>query len=305
MDISGANNIGSADAADINGRRKVLSVINQDYVVVQLGGAPNASDDTYGGGANVTVTPVNNEMIGYIFEFNREFKIRRWTRYRGWNFACGCSSQRSKVFLCKGQRIYRMGDNEVPLFADFVDEYDHYTWSNSTMYYEGDRVRDQATGEIFEALRTQESSSSGTFADERSNNEELWTDYIGRTIDWVLETPWSDMRERGRQKTNHYISIDSEGQDNFTVSAFVNKLRNNSADNSLVPVRSMQFAAGDTGGWDVNNPGNWGSGRRTREEKVWPFRIRGKLIRWRFEGKTRKKVKITSLTMYYKMRNIR
>lgn len=120
-----------------------------------------------------------------------------------------------------------------------------------------------------------------------------------------METPWSDMRERGKFKINKYISLDSEGYDSFIVSAFVNKIRNKPTTNELIPVRSMQFQAGDTGGWGVQNSGTFGGGRRTREQKVWPFQVRGKLIRWRYEGRTTKKVRIISQTMYYTLGNIR
>src|SRR5690606_25096576 len=122
------------------------------------------------------------------------------------------------------------------------------------------------------------------FAEYRAANLDVWEEYQGEPINWQMETPWSDMRERGKFKINKYINIDSEGTDRFTVSCFVNQIRTKPTTNELIPVRSMTFQAGNTGGWGIQAPGNFGGGRRTREEKVWPFAVRGKLIRWRYEG---------------------
>lgn len=302
--VSGATDIGDLPASSINGLRRVVGVIDKDTFVIEIGGAPTSSDDTSGGGNNVTFTPVNDETLVYVFEYNKEFKIRRWTRYRGWNFDCACSSQRGKVFMAKGLKVYRMGDYEVPVYADFVNDYDHREWNNSTLYEAGTRVRD-TDGKVYRALVTHTSDATGTFREYRDAHLNDWEVYPGEPINWEVETPWSDMRTRGRNKINKYISIDSEGYDRFTVSAFVNKIRNKPTTNELIPYRSLDFQAGDTGGWGIQNSGNWGGGRRTREEKVWPFSVRGKLIRWRYSGSTTKRVRIISHTMYYMLGNIR
>jgi hypothetical protein len=113
------------------------------------------------------------------------------------------------------------------------------------------------------------------------------------------------MKSRDRNKINKYINLDTEGTDRFAVSVFVNKLRNCPQTHILMPTRKMEFQAGQTGGYGIQLPGNWGGGRRTREEKVWPFEFRGKLIRWRYEGATTRRVRIISHTMYYKLGSIR
>lgn len=301
--VAGATGIGSVDAADINGVRKVINIVSPNAIVVELGDAPASADDTSGGGSSVTITPINDETIGYIFEYNKEFKIRRWTRYRGMNFDCAASSQRGKVFFAKGKKVYRFGDNERRIHADFVDDYDYYTWTTSTDYVSGDRVRDSDTGVVWYATKDYTSASSGTFEEDRDAATDVWEEYKGEPIVWALETPWSDMRDRGGFKSIHYVNVDSEGYGRINLSAFVNKLRINPATYIITPYRTLEFQAGDTGGWNSANPQVWGSGRRTREEKVWPMRVRGKLIRWRFDGETREPVKITSLTMYYRIGN--
>lgn len=303
--IAGATSFGGLDADDINGVRKVISVVDENAVIVELGAAPTSSDITSGGGSGVTVTPVNDETIVYSFEYNKEFKIRRWTRYRGWNFDCACSSQRGKVFMAKGLKVYRMGDNELPQYADFVNDYDDRAWQNAYAYTIGTRVKDQLTDQVFICLVAHTSEAAGTFAEDRTAHLDNWAPYVGEPIKWAIETPWSDMRERGKFKINRYISLDSEGFGQFTVSAFVNKIRNDPSTNALIPTRSMQFTAGDTGGWGMQKSGTFGGGRRTREQKIWPFQIRGKLIRWRYEGQTTGRVRIISHTMYYVLGNIR
>lgn len=303
--VAGAVDIGTAVAAKINGKRSVVSIVDDDTFIIQLEDAPVSNNITSGGGSNITVTRVNDETIGYVFEYNKEFKIRRWTRLRHWNFDCGCSSQRGKVFFGKGLKVYRMGDNEVPLYADFVGDYDERSWNNNVTYTVGIRVRDQSTGVVYQCLVEHTSAVAGTFQEDREANIDNWQEYEGEAIVWALETPWSDMRTRGKIKIVKYINLDTEGYDLFTVSAFTNKLRRKPTDNSLIPIRAMQFTAGDTGGWGIQNSTTFGGGRRTREEKVWPFQVRGKLVRWRYEGQTKRRVRIISHTMYYVLGNIR
>lgn len=303
--IANAPAIGDVSAANINGLRNVVSVIDADTFVVELGATPVSADISSGGGSGITITPVNDETLVYVFEYNKEFKIRRWTRYRGWNFDCACSSQRGKVFMGKGLRVYRMGDSDVPIHADFVGNYDYRSWVNNGTYGVGIRVKDTNDGLVYICALFHTSPATGTFAAYRAANPDVWSEYKGEPIVWALETPWSDMRERAKNKINVYVNLDSEGTDRFTVSAFVNKIRNKPTTNELIPVQSLEFQAGDSGGWGIQHPGNWGGGRRTREEKVWPFSLRGKLIRWRYSGATTQKVRIISHTMYYKLGNIR
>lgn len=303
--IAGAVDIGSLSSADINGVRRIVSIVDKDNVIIELGGHPSNPDDTFGGGSNVTYTPVNDETIFYIFEYNKEFKIRRWTRYRGLNFDCGCSSQRGRMYFAKGLRVYRFGDNELPLYADKINDYTIPAWNNNTSYAVGDRLPDPVDGAVYICAVAHTSPASGTFADYRAANLDTWQTFPGLPIKWAVDTPWSSLQERGKFKTNKYVSLDTEGTDRFTLSAFTNKLYRDPSTNELMPLTSMEFQAGDTGGFGIQNPGTWGSGRRTREEKVWPFGVRGKLIRWRFAGETTMRVRIVSLTMYYKMGNIR
>lgn len=297
--IAGAVDIDLVGASSINGKREVVSIIDNDNFVVQLDTLPTGITLFSGGGTNVTITPINDETIGYIFEYNKELKIRRWSRYRDLNFACGCVSQRGKVFMCRGKRVYKLGDYEEPIYADEVGNYDFANWATSHVYTEDTRVLDQTNNIVYKCVVAHTSASSSTFAADRVARPDKWEIYVGIPIFWELETPWSDMRARGLFKINKYISIDSLGNDTFTVAAYLNKIRLRSDNYTDTPNRALQFTSGDVGGFGAATPQTFGSGRRTREQKLWPFPLKGKLLLWRFSGKTLKRVRIIALTMFY------
>ena len=308
--VAGATAIGTIPASVFNGTRSIVEIIDDDTILVQFGTMPAGTDNSSGGGTSVTFTPINDETITYVFEYNKELKIRRWSRYRDWNFACGCVSQRGKTFLSKGKKIYRLGDNEEPIYGDKVGEFDASSWTNNTVYNAGTRVLDATDGVVYKCLVTHTSAVSGTFAADRIAREENWEVYQGEPIYWECETPWSEMKQRGRNKINKYINLDTEGNERFEVAAFVNKIRYNKSSYDQTPAaslefRAMDFTAADTGGYGQALPNYYSSGRRTREEKMWAFPFKGKLIRWRFSGKTTRKVKIMALTMYYILGSVR
>lgn len=293
--LSGAITFNGLDAADINGTREVVSIIDDNTVIVQLGGRPSEGT-TAGGGSSVIATPVNDETIVYVFEFNRELGIKRWTRFRDWNFDCAAVTQRGKLMLAKGTKLYQMGHPEEPIHADAVNEDDGVAWANATAYAVGARITD---GIIYECVVAHTSPASGTFAEARATYPTYWEEYIGRPISWEVETPWSDMQTRGYFKNLKYIHLDAIGEEQFTVSGFTNQIYRDPETNELIPARTMTFVAQGGGGYNQVEVEAWGGGRRTRDKKVWPFPLRPKTLRWRFSGDTRHAFKLVSLTMHY------
>lgn len=293
--------VGTIPAVDMNKPKRVVSVLNKDNVIVDLGADPGPI--TLGGGSNTDMVLVNNETLVYSFEYNNEFKIRRWTFARGWDFDCGCVSQRGAVFMAKIGKVYQIGGPQFDYYADFVGDYDRYVWENSTEYTIGTRVLDasQTPPRVYTAQVTHTSAASGTFPEDRAANPTYWLLYEGVPIDWVIETPWSDMRLRGTNKHIAYINLDTEGEGQFTVSGFVNDIYRTGDANMLAPQRQLTFSAGDTYSLEVNA----GSSRNTRLQKPWAFGIRGKLIKWRYEGSNTTPIKIISHTMFYKAGNLR
>lgn len=303
--IAGSVDINTLDAADINGVREVVHVVDKDSFVIQLGGHPEAADTTYGGGTNVTLTPINDETICYGFEYNKELKIRRWTRLRGLNFACGAATQRGRIYFAKEGRVYRYGSSDEPIYADEVSNYDFAEWDNSATYSAGDRVYDSSDGRTYVARVDHTGPGSGTFADYRDEFFDNWEEYQGESIVWALETPWSDFKMRGNQKSLKYMSFDTEGTAQFTMSVFTNQAYRDPQTYALAPKRSVQFSGGSVGGYGMLDPQGWGTGRRTREERVWPMPARGKLFKLRYEGETKDHLRVISTTLYYKSGGIR
>lgn len=307
--IAGSTAIGVIPASAINGTREVVTIIDDDNIVVQLGTMPAGTDNLSGGGTAVTYKPINDETIVYVFEYNKELKIRRWTRYRDMDFASGCVSQRGKTFLSKNRKIYKLGDSEEPVYADFYGDYDAAAWVVSTAYAVGYRVYDSTTKLSYICIKAH-TSAGASFSAARAADDTLWEEYEGEAIYWECETPWSEMKHRGRNKINKYINLDTEGNEQFNVAAFVNKIRYDKADYSELPAAELEFTAldftaADTGGFSGAIPVVYSSGRRTREEKLWAFNFKGKLVRWRFSGRTKRKIKIMALTMHYILGSIR
>jgi hypothetical protein len=302
--IAGSAAIGTLLAADINGTREIVSIIDKDSFVIQLGDHPDAVGTTYGGGTSVDLTPINDETICYGFEYNKELKIRRWTRIRGLNFDCGASTQRGRIYFAKAGRVYRYGSSEEPIYADELSNYDHSAWVTATAYVAGDRVYDSTDGLTY-VCRVAHTSSGVTFSAYRTLHFDVWEQYLGEPIDWVVETPWSDFKMRGNTKTLKHVNHDTEGTGQFDFSVFTNQSYRDPQSYALAPARTAQFSAGDVGGYGMLDPASWGSGRRTREERVWPFPVRGKLMRLRYSGSTREHVRVIGTTMYYLSGGIR
>lgn len=298
--VAGATDIDTLLAAEINGQREIIHVIDNDYFVIALDeNATMPPTSTLEGGGNaVTITPVNDETIGYGFEYNKELKIRRWTRFRGLNFDCAGVAQRGRVYMARGGRVWRYGNSEEPLYADNLNTYDS-VWANNTAYVTGDLIYDSSLNQTYECLEDHTSAAAGTFIDDREASPNNWQEWEGDPIEWDLETPWSDLSKRALQKTLKYVGFDTEGDDEFTFEVYTNQLYRSKDNYERVPNRSMEFTAGDYAGFGIANADVFSSGRRTREEKLWAMGVRGKLFKLRYYGSTKRRVRITGTTLYY------
>jgi hypothetical protein len=298
--VAGATTVDTLLAGEINGQREVVHVIDENTFVIQLdeGATMPPATTTEGGGASVTITPVNDETICYGFEYNRELKIRRWTRLRGLNFDCAGVAQRGRVYFAKGGRVYRYGSAEEPLYADNINGWEQI-WDTSASYVVGDLVYDTLLDRTYECLVAHTSAASGTFEEDRDANPDNWQEYAGRPIEWSLETPWSDLQKRGQTKFIKYVGHDTEGTDEFTFSIYTNQFYRDRGTYERIPARSMEFTAGGYAGYGIGNADVFGSGRRTREEKLWPMPAKAKLFMLRYEGATTRQVRITATTLHY------
>lgn len=302
--IAGAIDIGGLPAASINGVREVVAIIDDDNFIVQLAGAPIQTNLAQGGGASVTFTPVNDEMICYAYDFNIDLKIRRWTRFRNMPFTCGTVSQRGRTYFGVGRKLYRYGDTDDQIFADYIGDYDFHEWRVSTVYKVGERVFNSATNSVFKCLVEHTSAATGTFTDAINNFPDYWEAYRGEPIIWELETPWSDFSKPGRSKTIKFVEHDTGGSDTFKFSIFSRKIYRDPTTYSLAPTAALDFVAGNTKGFGAGRSSRFGTGRRTKEEKLWPMVAHGKVHKLRYEGVTYEKVQIISTTLHYKLGNL-
>ncbi len=114
----------------------------------------------------------------------------------------------------------------------------------------------------------------------------------------VWELPWADFGARQDLKMLQHIHIDATGNGRFKVEVFVDNIYRNGELGQLSPVRSIEFVAGDSGGYGAGDQ-PYGAGRRTREQFLWPLPVRFKLLKLRITASTTKSVRINAISFMY------
>ena len=294
VDISGAVDIGPIAAADVNGRRRVVGAIDENYFIIEIGGLI-PSEGFNGGGNVVQFAPVNDENIMYVFIYNQELRIRRWTRYRGLKFKASTVSKDGKIFFCTDSKIYRMGTGASPLYADAMEDYDERVWAAGKSYPVGHRVLDGTTVYV---AQTAHVSAGASFAAARADNPLLWEVFTGYAIKWVAETPWSDYSDRMAVKVNSMMQFDVQDKGRFTFSVYVDNIYRDGLTLARTPAASVDFVGGNTGGFG-SGAQSYGGGRRTKEQKIFNFPFRAKIAKLRMEGLSKEKLEINAISMMY------
>jgi hypothetical protein len=127
----------------------------------------------------------------------------------------------------------------------------------------------------------------------------------GLPIDFNWELPWADMKQRQKIKQTRYIGLDTQGDATFTVNGYVDNIQNyHDADS---PLLSMTFVAGDSAGYGNSPYGDnpYGGGRRTSNEFLYAWVMKFKLMKLRFFGSTKRKLKFVSISISYVQGGIR
>lgn len=277
------------------GNLRVTDIIDDNTLVVQSMEVLPNTISWQGGGENVVIRPVNDETIGYIYEFNSVLKIRRWYRYKGLNWRWGTRAQDNSLYFGRGLKVFRMGTISYPIHADNISDYDYRQWTAGKTYKVGDRVR-YSGKEVYRCVI--EHVATGSFDDELQDVTRIWERYYGDEIEWALETPWSDFGMRVNLKQIVQISHDTEGSASFSLQIFTDRIYKDPESNQLVPYVSLDFAGNDRDGFGMSNV-PFGSGRRTREEWLWSMPARGKLFKLRWSGATRNPLKVAAISMSY------
>jgi hypothetical protein len=123
---------------------------------------------------------------------------------------------------------------------------------------------------------------------------------LGTDITFEWELPWADFKKRMDIKVSRYIALDTQGDATFTLDAYVDNIR--TATTLYEPeMLTMQFIGGGAGGFGNVPFGDapFGGGRRTVDERLIAWTTKFKLLKLKFSGTTRRKLKFISISIAY------
>lgn len=71
---------------------------------------------------NADTYALTTETAGFIYTSISALKVNAWAKFEGWNWSCGTRSLLGRMFFCEGTRMYVLGADEDPIYADFVND---------------------------------------------------------------------------------------------------------------------------------------------------------------------------------------
>ena len=312
IDITGAEGFGEVLATTINGRRSVLGVLNENYLLVSIGAdLPTATNVTTSGGGNaVNIQPVNDATIGYIYHYVPQLKLTAWSRFKTkvrkcsdgtqeWlRFNCGCNTLEGRAFLFTPDGyMMRYGSPDAPVYGDWYNMYDYVTWVSGHPYKAGDRVFDSHVGLVYKCL-LDTTSSAASFEEAREIDADSWEEYRGEPISFAWELPWSDFGQRQNTKSLRFTHVDANGLAQFKMDLFADNIYKDASSGKLTPARSITFVPNEAGAYGAGTQ-VYGAGRRTREQKLWQVPVRCKLLKLRLTGETTQSLSISAISLMY------
>lgn len=295
--VAGATAVNPVPAAAINGDREIVGIIDTDNVLIRIGQVVPASGFEAGGGDAITVKPLNDETIGYIYHYVPSLRINSWSRFRNINLRAGCVSAEGRAFFFTDNQILRYGSVDEPVHGDMFGNF-QVLWANATLYAVGALVRDTVSGQSFECLVAHTSLAAGSFAANREAEDTYWRLYRGIPIRMTWELPWADFDERQLVKSLRHIHFDAQGTAQFNVEAFTDYIYRRKDNGKLSPLRSIQFTGSDSGGYGAGMQ-PFGGGRRTREQLVWPLPVRYKILKLRMTSASTEQLRISAVSFLY------
>lgn len=128
---------------------------------------------------------------------------------------------------------------------------------------------------------------------------------LGEDIAFEWELPWADFKHRMDIKQMRYLGMDTQGEAKFTVEAYVDNLVDQKG--TRIPLLSMDFVGGDAGGYGNSPYGDnpYGGGRDSSDERLYAFVAKFKLLKLRFIGSTKRRLKFISISIAYLHGSIR
>ena len=121
----------------------------------------------------------------------------------------------------------------------------------------------------------------------------------GIPISFEWELPWADFKHRMDIKQTRYIALDTQGTSPFTCEAYVDNIVQSQG--VATPMLSMNFVGGGAGGYGDVPFGDapFGGGRKSSDERLFAWTTKFKLLKLRFFGTTREKLKFISISIAY------
>lgn len=125
---------------------------------------------------------------------------------------------------------------------------------------------------------------------------------LGEDVVFNWELPWADFKHRMDIKACRYIGLDTQGDATFTMEMYVDNILD------LPPYISIDFAGGQGTGYGVQPYGTGYGGaaiRRAGEERLYAITAKFKLMKLRFIGATKQKLRFISISIAYLHGSIR
>lgn len=307
--ISGATGFASISPANINGTRKVLGVLNENYILVSIGqDLPTpVGPDASGGGNVVDIAPITDGTIGYTYHYVPQLKLTAWSRFKTMprtatgeylRFNCGCGTLEGRAFLFTPDGyMMRYGSPENPVYGDWYGMYDFSTWTSGQAYLANQRVFDTHDGLVYKCL-TNVTTVAVDFQTARTMAPDSWEEYKGEPVSFAWELPWSDFGQRQHTKALRFAHIDANGLAQFTVELFSDNIYKDAATGQLTPARTLTFIPNEAGAYGAG-PQVYGAGRRTREQKLWQVPVKCKLLKVRVSGDATQSLSISAMSFLY------
>jgi hypothetical protein len=301
--IAGATAFSSISAASINGDRKVLGVLNENYILIEIGAnlPLTTGTDTSGGGVNITIQPLTDCSVGYIFHYVPQLRLTAWSRFKNTSnliFNCGCGTLEGRAFLFTADGfMMRYGSPEDPVYADWKGMYDFVSWTSGHTYHTGERIFDPIDGLVYRCI-ADVTTTATDFPAARLAAPDSWEEYKGEPIEFTWELPWSDFGQRQHTKALRFCHMDASGLAQFKLELFADNIYRDAATGQLMPARTLTFVPNEAGAFGAGQQ-VYGAGRRTREQKLWQVPVKCKLLKTRVSGASTQSLSVTAISLLY------
>jgi hypothetical protein len=250
---------------------------------------------------NESDSDATTETVCYAYTVARQSKDRPWSRFRGWNFRCGCRSVGGNVFFAKGNRVYLYGSEQNPILGDENGYAD--TWSDLTTF-------DDYTGfDVPLDLTTYDETRTG----------------LPFRFDWQF--PWADFGKRLVNKFSKLIQVDAFGLAEYNLDMFVDNFVIDQStqgdsftddtyfddDSGWIPMGQLPYIAALTTNFVANDFLGYGGepygaiygGGRPSWEMLYQWETKFRLAKFRIWGDSREDLRVVSLSIAYAEGSVR